>query len=163
MKIKVETEISVDIYQLFERVGYNDQLLFLQRNLYRLYDDILIQELIKIEVTKWLKVKNMIKKKMSLNDKALDANGKDRSCKNCNHRPCPEALANVCRDAFIKGYKRGYQQASDEYERIALVIFVSFIICFIQVSKARAERDSYNKKNVQLTEKVASYEAAFKK
>lgn len=62
----------------------------------------------------------MIKKKMSLNDKALDANGKDRSCKNCNHRPCPEALANVCRDAFIKGYKRGYQQASDEYERIAL-------------------------------------------
>lgn len=46
---------------------------------------------------------------------------------------------------------------------IGMVIFVSFIICFIQVSKARAERDSYNKKNVQLTEKVASYEAAFKK
>ena len=54
---------------------------------------------------KWLKVKNMIKKKMSLNDKALEANGKDRSCKNCNHRPCPEALAKVCHDAFIKGYK----------------------------------------------------------
>lgn len=46
MKIKVKTEVSVDIYQLFERVGYNDQLLFLQKNLYRLYDDILIQELI---------------------------------------------------------------------------------------------------------------------
>lgn len=46
---------------------------------------------------------------------------------------------------------------------IALVIFVSFIVCFIQVSKARAERDSYNKKNIQLIEKVASYEAAFKK
>lgn len=46
MKIKVETEVQVDIYQLFEKVGYNDQLLFLQRNLYRLYDDILIQELI---------------------------------------------------------------------------------------------------------------------
>lgn len=46
MKIKVEAEIQVDIYQLFEKVGYNDQLLFLQRNLYRLYDDILIQELI---------------------------------------------------------------------------------------------------------------------
>lgn len=43
MKIKVETEVQVDIYQLFEKVGYNDQLLFLQRNLYRLYDDILIQ------------------------------------------------------------------------------------------------------------------------
>lgn len=46
MKIKVETEVQVDIYQLFEKVGYNDQLLSLQRNLYRLYDDILIQELI---------------------------------------------------------------------------------------------------------------------
>ena len=63
----------------------------------------------------------MIKKKISLNDKALDANGKDRSCKNCNHRPCPEALAKVCHDAFVKGYKRGYKQASDEQkERIAL-------------------------------------------
>lgn len=71
---------------------------------------------------KWLKVKNMIKKK-SLNDKALDANGKDRSCKNCNHRPCPEALAKVCHDAFIKGYKRGYQQASNEQkERIDKVL-----------------------------------------
>lgn len=64
----------------------------------------------------------MIKKK-SLNDKALDANGKDRSCKNCNHRPCPEALAKVCHDAFIKGYKRGYQQASNEQkERIDKVL-----------------------------------------
>ena len=46
MKIKVEAEISVDIYQLFERVCYKDQLLFLQRNMYRLDDDALIQELI---------------------------------------------------------------------------------------------------------------------
>ena len=72
---------------------------------------------------KWLKVKNMIKKKISLNDKAFDANGKDRSCKNCNHRPCPEALAKVCHDAFVKGYKRGYKQASDEQkERIDKVL-----------------------------------------
>ena len=46
MKIKVEAEVLVDIYQLFERVGYKDQLLFLQRNIYRLDDDALIQELI---------------------------------------------------------------------------------------------------------------------
>lgn len=46
MKIKVETEVSVDIYQLFERVSYEDQLRFLQRNIHRLYDDVLIQELI---------------------------------------------------------------------------------------------------------------------
>ncbi len=69
---------------------------------------------------KWLKVKNMIKKKMSLNDKALEANGKDRSCKNCNHRPCPEALAKVCHDAFIKGYERGYQQASNEQKSVLI-------------------------------------------
>lgn len=65
----------------------------------------------------------MINKKISLNDKALDANGKDRSCKNCNHRPCPEALAKVCHDAFVKGYKRGYKQASDEQkERIDKIL-----------------------------------------
>lgn len=77
-----------------------------------------------------LKVKNMIKKKISLNDKALDANGKDRSCKNCNHRPCPEALAKVCRDAFVKGYKRGYQQAS-EYRK--------------NLKKHQAEREQFEK------------------
>ena len=43
MKIKVEAEIQVDIYQLFEKVGYNDQLLFLQKNLYRLYDEFLFK------------------------------------------------------------------------------------------------------------------------
>ena len=46
MKINVEVEVPVDIYQLFERVGYKDQLLFLQRNMYRLCDDVIIQELI---------------------------------------------------------------------------------------------------------------------
>lgn len=46
---------------------------------------------------------------------------------------------------------------------IIATIMIAFLICFIQISKARAERDSYNKKNVQLTQKVASYEAAFGK
>lgn len=43
------------------------------------------------------------------------------------------------------------------------IIVISFLVCFVEISKARAERDSYNKKNVQLSEKVASYEAAFSK
>lgn len=46
---------------------------------------------------------------------------------------------------------------------VLLTITISVIVSFVQISKARAERDSYNKKNVQLTEKVASYEAAFLK
>ena len=46
MKIKVEAEISVDIYQLFERVGYKDQLHLLKKKKKRLDDDALIQELI---------------------------------------------------------------------------------------------------------------------
>lgn len=46
---------------------------------------------------------------------------------------------------------------------VLLTIAISVIVSFVQISKARAERDSYNKKNVQLTEKVASYEAAFLK
>ena len=46
MKINVEVEVPVDIYQLFERVGYKGQLCFLERNIYRLCDDVLIQELI---------------------------------------------------------------------------------------------------------------------
>lgn len=46
---------------------------------------------------------------------------------------------------------------------IMLTMAISFLICFMQISKARAERDNYNKKNVQLSEKIASYEAAFGK
>ena len=46
---------------------------------------------------------------------------------------------------------------------ILITIIVAFIVSFVNISKARAERDCYNKKNVQLTEKVASYEAAFGK
>jgi len=60
------------------------------------------------------KVKEMIKKKLSLNEKARKANGLDRSCKYCNHAPCPQAMAYVCRDAFVKGYKKGYEQAKKE-------------------------------------------------
>lgn len=44
---------------------------------------------------------------------------------------------------------------------IIATVVIAFFVCFVQISKARAERDSYNKKNVQLTEKIASYEAAF--
>lgn len=46
---------------------------------------------------------------------------------------------------------------------VLLTIAISVIVSYTQIGKARAERDSYNKKNVQLTEKVSSYEAVFLK
>lgn len=46
---------------------------------------------------------------------------------------------------------------------ILLTIAISVIFSYVQIGNARAERDFYNKKNVKLTEKVASYEAAFLK
>lgn len=60
---------------------------------------------------------------------------------------------------------RGIDKVVHRFPWICIIatIAISFLVCFVQISKARAERDSYNKKNVQLTEKVASYEAAFSK
>lgn len=44
-----------------------------------------------------------------------------------------------------------------------VTIISAFVISLVFIGKARAERDSYNKQNVQLTEKVASYEALYGK
>ena len=46
---------------------------------------------------------------------------------------------------------------------ILLAFALSFIVSFISIGKARAERDSYNQKNVELSQKVASYEALYGK
>lgn len=55
--------------------------------------------------------------KVSLDQKARKANGKDRSCGKCNHYPCPEPMFKVCSEAFIKGYKKGYKQANVEHNK----------------------------------------------
>ena len=55
--------------------------------------------------------------KVSLDQKARKANGNDRSCGKCNHYPCPDVMSKVCSEAFIKGYKKGYKQASVEYNK----------------------------------------------
>ena len=44
---------------------------------------------------------------------------------------------------------------------ITLTVIVSFIISFIFISKARAERDSYNQKLVHATQQLDSYVAAY--
>lgn len=62
-------------------------------------------------------------RKISLEMKARQANGKDRTCGKCNHFPCPNAMKKVCDDAFIRGYKKGFKKANEEQqERIDKIL-----------------------------------------
>lgn len=42
---------------------------------------------------------------------------------------------------------------------IILTIVIATLVSLVQIGKARSERDSYNQKNIHLTQKIASYEA----
>ena len=44
---------------------------------------------------------------------------------------------------------------------IVITVVISFIVRFIFISKARAERDSYNQKLVHPTQQLASFYAAY--
>lgn len=44
---------------------------------------------------------------------------------------------------------------------IVITVVISFIVSFIFISKARAERDSYNQKLVHATQQLDSYVAAY--
>lgn len=44
---------------------------------------------------------------------------------------------------------------------MAVVIVIDFIVSFVFISKARAERDSYNKKMVHTEMELSSYKAVF--
>ena len=44
---------------------------------------------------------------------------------------------------------------------IAITVVISFIVSFVLISKARAERDSYNQKLVHATQQLDSYVAAY--
>ncbi|MCP9528096.1 hypothetical protein [Segatella copri] len=44
---------------------------------------------------------------------------------------------------------------------IVVTVVISFIVSFIFISKARAERDSYNQKLVHTTQQLDSYVAAY--
>lgn len=46
---------------------------------------------------------------------------------------------------------------------IAITIVISFIVSFIFISKARAERDGYNKKLAHVTQQLDSFYAAYGK
>ena len=44
---------------------------------------------------------------------------------------------------------------------IVITVVISFIVSFVFISKARAERDSYNQKLVRATQQLDSFYAAF--
>ena len=44
---------------------------------------------------------------------------------------------------------------------IMITVVISFIVSFVFISKARAERDSYNQKLVHATQQLDSYMAAY--
>lgn len=44
---------------------------------------------------------------------------------------------------------------------IVITVVISFIVSFIFISKARAERDSYNKKLTHVTQQLDSFYAAY--
>lgn len=44
---------------------------------------------------------------------------------------------------------------------IVITVVISFIVSFIFISKARAERDSYNQRLVHTTQQLDSYRATF--
>lgn len=52
-----------------------------------------------------------MKKKLSLKQKAVQANGKSRACKNCGfmlNKTLSISICNKCREEFIAGYIKGY-------------------------------------------------------
>ena len=64
-----------------------------------------------------------MEKRLSLEDKAKMANGNERHCRKCNHHVCPDGLLELCSEAFIRGYKKGYKQNQKEQkERIDKIL-----------------------------------------
>lgn len=65
-----------------------------------------------------------------------------------------------CRKKPRKSNKQGSSQAALVVHRDNGVV-ISFIVSFVLISKARAERDSYNQKLVHATQQLDSYVAAY--
>ena len=53
----------------------------------------------------------MERAKKSVEQMAKEANGMSRACVNCSlFIKCNTATQKICSDAFIEGYKKGYEQ-----------------------------------------------------
>ena len=56
----------------------------------------------------------MGKEKKSVEQMAKEANGRSRACVNCSlFMNCNMIIQKICSDAFIEGYKKGYEQGRD--------------------------------------------------
>ena len=54
----------------------------------------------------------MEKAKKSVEQMAKDANGRSRACAKCSLRmTCTDIDTEICNNAFIKGFMKGYKQA----------------------------------------------------
>ena len=69
----------------------------------------------------------------------------------------------VCSWVILRNIGRAINKAVHKLPWLFIVITVviSFIVSFIFISKARSERDSYNKKLVHVTQQLDSFYAAY--
>lgn len=65
----------------------------------------------------------------------------------------------------IKNMANAIDKAIHRFPWVAIIatVTISFIICFVEISSARAERDSYNQQLLHTTQQLKSYQAAFGK
>lgn len=55
---------------------------------------------------------------MNLKEIALKANGKSQACSKCKmQRKCNIEIAEICRDAFVEGFQKGYKRNKKEEEQ----------------------------------------------
>lgn len=64
---------------------------------------------------------------------------------------------------IVKNIGKAIDKAVHKYPWVCMIatIAIAFIISFVFISKARAERDSYNKKMVHTEMELSSYKAIF--
>lgn len=64
---------------------------------------------------------------------------------------------------FYRGVWRGINKAAHKlpWLFILLTVAASFVVSFVFISKARAERDSYDKKLIHATQELNSYRAVY--
>lgn len=66
---------------------------------------------------------------------------------------------------FLRNIAKAINRFAHRFPWVCIVIVMVFctLYSFIEIGKARAERDSYNKKSAQLQMKVDSYRAVYDK
>lgn len=86
---------------------------------------------------------------MSIKEIALKANGNSRACGKCKmRRKCNLELSKICRDAFVEGFEKGYEQNKKEQkQKISSILhdaseYVSGKDIFIFFRDVRGDEDA---------------------